>query len=259
MPTSHTEPPGRRALALAAVVGACLVAALGLATDKASADYTASVQTGTLQLTGDGAADALAARADAHDARGRRQRHARLQPGPQHLHGGPRRRPRRRRHRQHPQRRHPADAVTVDGGAGNDTLHRRQRRRDLHRRQRQRPRRRQHRRRHRAAGHRQRPFQWDPGDGSDTVEGQGGNDALDFNGSNIGENIDVSANGSRVRLTRNVAAITMDLDGIERVERAHARRRRHGHRQRPRRHRPRHRSRRPQRSRRRRRRRTPTP
>ena len=33
-------------------------------------------------------------------------------------------------------------------------------------------------------------FQWDPGDGSDTVEGQGGNDQLDFNGSNIGEQID---------------------------------------------------------------------
>ena len=58
-------------------------------------------------------------------------------------------------------------------------------------------------------------FQWDPGDGSDTVEGQGGRDVVDFNGSNIGENIDVSANGARARLTRNVAAITMDLAGIE--------------------------------------------
>ena len=58
-------------------------------------------------------------------------------------------------------------------------------------------------------------FVWDPGDGSDTLEGQGGNDALNFNGSNAAENIDVSANGSRVRLTRDVAAITMDLNGIE--------------------------------------------
>ena len=57
-----------------------------------------------------------------------------------------------------------------------------------------------------------------PGDGSDTVDGQAGNDALHFNGSNIGENIDVSANGSRVRLTRNVAAITMDLDNIETLD-----------------------------------------
>jgi Ca2+-binding RTX toxin-like protein len=61
-------------------------------------------------------------------------------------------------------------------------------------------------------------FQWDPGDGSDVVEGEGGNDVLDFNGSNIGENIDVSANGSRGRLTRNVAAVTQDFDGIEAVD-----------------------------------------
>ena len=47
------------------------------------------------------------------------------------------------------------------------------------------------------------------------VEGQGGDDALDFNGSNAGEEIALSANGSRVRLTRNIAAITMDFDGIE--------------------------------------------
>ena len=58
-------------------------------------------------------------------------------------------------------------------------------------------------------------FQWDPGDGSDSVEGQSGADALDFNGSNIGEQIDVTANGGRVRLTRNVAAITMDFNDIE--------------------------------------------
>jgi Ca2+-binding RTX toxin-like protein len=61
-------------------------------------------------------------------------------------------------------------------------------------------------------------FQWDPGDGSDTVEGEGGADEVDFNGSNASENIDVAANGSRVRLDRNVAAIAMDLDGIERLD-----------------------------------------
>jgi hypothetical protein len=58
-------------------------------------------------------------------------------------------------------------------------------------------------------------FQWDPGDGSDSVEGQGGKDSLAFNGSNAPEDIDVSANGSRVRLFRNVGVITMDLDDIE--------------------------------------------
>ena len=60
-------------------------------------------------------------------------------------------------------------------------------------------------------------FQWDPGDGSDVVEGQSGDDALDFNGSNAGEEIAISANGGRARLTRNIAAITMDFDGIEHV------------------------------------------
>jgi hypothetical protein len=58
-------------------------------------------------------------------------------------------------------------------------------------------------------------FHWDPGDGSDTIEGLDGSDTLEFNGANVSENIDVSANGGRVRFTRDVAAITMDLDGVE--------------------------------------------
>jgi Ca2+-binding RTX toxin-like protein len=58
-------------------------------------------------------------------------------------------------------------------------------------------------------------FQWDPGDGNDTVEGQAGTDTLLFNGANIAEIYDVSANGGRVRFTRNIANIVMDLDDIE--------------------------------------------
>jgi hypothetical protein len=58
-------------------------------------------------------------------------------------------------------------------------------------------------------------FEWDPGDGSDTVDGQGGTDSLAFNGSNIGEQLVASADGSHVRFTRNVAAIVMDLDNVE--------------------------------------------
>jgi Ca2+-binding RTX toxin-like protein len=61
-------------------------------------------------------------------------------------------------------------------------------------------------------------FQWDPGDGSDIVEGQAGVDDLAFNGSNIGEIMEVSANGQRVRFTRNVATITMDLDDVETID-----------------------------------------
>jgi Ca2+-binding RTX toxin-like protein len=61
-------------------------------------------------------------------------------------------------------------------------------------------------------------FIWNPGDGSDIVEGQGGTDTLLFNGANVNEKIDISANGSRVRFTRDVANITMDLDGVEHVQ-----------------------------------------
>ncbi|MDB6058696.1 MAG: Alkaline phosphatase, partial [Verrucomicrobiales bacterium] len=58
---------------------------------------------------------------------------------------------------------------------------------------------------------------WSPGDGSDVVEGDAGNDTLVFNGANINETIDLSANGPRLRFFRNVANITMDCDGVERV------------------------------------------
>ncbi len=58
-------------------------------------------------------------------------------------------------------------------------------------------------------------FQWDPGDGNDTVEGQDGTDSLVFNGSAANEIFNVTANGNRVRLTRNIANITMDLNDVE--------------------------------------------
>src|SRR5262245_30281936 len=58
-------------------------------------------------------------------------------------------------------------------------------------------------------------FQWDPGDGSDIVEGQDGFDTLLFNGSAANEKFDVSANGDRVRFTRDVGNIVMDLNDVE--------------------------------------------
>jgi Ca2+-binding RTX toxin-like protein len=61
-------------------------------------------------------------------------------------------------------------------------------------------------------------FQWDPGDGNDVLEGQAGNDTLRFNASNATENIALQANGQRVSMTRDVGAITMDLDDVEQVE-----------------------------------------
>ena len=60
-------------------------------------------------------------------------------------------------------------------------------------------------------------FQRDPGDGSDTVDGQGGSDRLDFNGSNASEEITFSASAGRAVLFRNIASITMYLDGLEHV------------------------------------------
>jgi hypothetical protein len=59
---------------------------------------------------------------------------------------------------------------------------------------------------------------WNPGDGSDTINGQSTNNTLLFNGSNIGENITLSANGTGSRLTRDVAAVTLDMQGVQTVD-----------------------------------------
>src|SRR5215218_8149131 len=60
-------------------------------------------------------------------------------------------------------------------------------------------------------------FIWNPGDANDVVEGQDGTDTLQFNGANIVENINITANGPRGRFTRDVANITMDINGVEHV------------------------------------------
>ena len=61
-------------------------------------------------------------------------------------------------------------------------------------------------------------FIWNPGDGSDTVEGQADTDTLQFNGANVSEHIDISANGSRVRFFRDIGNVTMDLNGVENIK-----------------------------------------
>jgi Ca2+-binding RTX toxin-like protein len=65
-------------------------------------------------------------------------------------------------------------------------------------------------------------FVWDPGDGSDTIEGQSGTDTMRFNGAGIGaagaEQVDLSANGSRLKFFRTQGNITMDTAGVERVD-----------------------------------------
>ena len=61
-------------------------------------------------------------------------------------------------------------------------------------------------------------FRWDPGDGSDIVEGRSGTDTLDFNGAGVAENMSLSANGGRSVILRDVANISMDMDGVERLD-----------------------------------------
>jgi Ca2+-binding RTX toxin-like protein len=61
-------------------------------------------------------------------------------------------------------------------------------------------------------------FVWDPGDGSDVVEGEAGFDTMLFNGNGADEVFEASANGSRLRFTRDVGNIVMDVDGVERVD-----------------------------------------
>ena len=60
-------------------------------------------------------------------------------------------------------------------------------------------------------------FQWDPGDGNDIIEGQDGADRMLFNGSAANERMETSANGGRVRFTRDIANIVMDLNDVETI------------------------------------------
>jgi len=58
---------------------------------------------------------------------------------------------------------------------------------------------------------------WNPGDGNDIFEGEEGQDTLLFNGANIAEKVAVSANGSRLTFTRDIAGIVIDCDDTEKV------------------------------------------
>jgi Ca2+-binding RTX toxin-like protein len=61
-------------------------------------------------------------------------------------------------------------------------------------------------------------FIWDPGDGNDTIEGQDGTDTMRFNGANVAEQVDVSANGQRLRFFRQPGNVLMDTNDVERVD-----------------------------------------
>jgi Ca2+-binding RTX toxin-like protein len=208
-----------RRILLIALAVAAVAAGFGIAAHPASAAYTARVQSGTLKITGDNASDKLGLFADATTLTldvgedgttdftfdrstftavdvqaGGGDDEVRITgslagdtvsinggAGDDTLLGGPE-----------------VDTLNgaggsdfIDGNQGNDTA---------------------------LLGAGNDTFQWDPGDGSDTVEGQGGHDTMAFNGSNAGEKIELSANGDRLRLTRDIANITMDAAGIDTVD-----------------------------------------
>jgi Ca2+-binding RTX toxin-like protein len=61
-------------------------------------------------------------------------------------------------------------------------------------------------------------LRWDPGDGSDVFEGQAGHDVLVFLGSAEAEAMAATADGRRVRFTRDLGAIAMTLGGVEKID-----------------------------------------
>src|SRR5262245_3021683 len=58
-------------------------------------------------------------------------------------------------------------------------------------------------------------IQWDPGDGSDIVEGGADWDTLLFNGSAVGEKFVLAPNGERLSFTRDIGSIVMDVNDVE--------------------------------------------
>jgi RTX calcium-binding nonapeptide repeat (4 copies) len=61
-------------------------------------------------------------------------------------------------------------------------------------------------------------FRWDPGEGSDVIEGQDGTDRMLFNGAGIVDTVTMAANGERLTFFRQPAAITMDTNEVEIVD-----------------------------------------
>src|SRR5215468_8768759 len=57
---------------------------------------------------------------------------------------------------------------------------------------------------------------WNPGDGSDLMEGGDGSDTAEINGGNGGETFAITANGTRVRFDRiDPAPFTLDIGTTE--------------------------------------------
>ncbi|UVC06740.1 hypothetical protein IHQ71_15910 [Rhizobium sp. TH2] len=61
-------------------------------------------------------------------------------------------------------------------------------------------------------------FIWNPGDDNDTINGgAGGKDLLDFSGSAASESVDIFSNGQQLNLFRDVAAVQMTTNLVERL------------------------------------------
>ncbi|HEY0648659.1 calcium-binding protein, partial [Phenylobacterium sp.] len=58
---------------------------------------------------------------------------------------------------------------------------------------------------------------WNAGGGSDTVDGGAGVDSLVLNTTNIGETFSILDFGGHAVVTRDIAAVTLDLDNVERI------------------------------------------
>ena len=157
-------------------------------------------------------------------ANGTRVRFDRVDPGPvlprhrHHREPRPQRQWRRRRHhrRKRPRQPHPAHHRRRRRQRHD---HRRRRQRHADRRRRQRRHHRRPRQRHGLARRRRRHVRLEPGRRQrHRSRARPASTRCVFNGANVNENIDISANGSRVRFIRDVANITMDLNGIERIQ-----------------------------------------
>jgi hypothetical protein len=61
-------------------------------------------------------------------------------------------------------------------------------------------------------------FTWNPGDGSDTVDGGPSRDSMFFRGTDGAEVFGVAARGRDVRFTRDVGNIVMDLEDLEEID-----------------------------------------
>ncbi len=60
-------------------------------------------------------------------------------------------------------------------------------------------------------------FIWNPGDASDLIDGEAGVNVLTFNGNAAAEKFAITANGTRVTLSRDLGGVSLDLADIEEI------------------------------------------